>query len=217
MKHTLERGLGILFGLIFLTLSFIVAVETVIRKLFNVSLQGADELGGYALAFGATIAFSMALLGRNHIRVDVFYHWFPRPLKTFLNWLSIICLAAFSALIAWLAWFVVQDTVSYQSVSQTPWAVPLVYPQSAWLFGLIVFAALTFASASYATWLLVLGKTREMDRMLEPRSAREELEEELQDIQGRGTTEARPGASAIRQRSPSSAKPASGVSLRHPS
>jgi len=212
MKHALERGLGILFGLIFLTLSLVVSVETVIRKLFNVSLQGADELGGYALAFGATIAFSMALLGRNHIRVDVFYHLFPKPLKTFLNWLSIISLAAFATLMAWLAWFVIQDTISYQSVSQTPWAVPLVYPQSAWLFGLIVFACLTFATAMYATWLLVRGKTREMDRMLEPRSAREELEEELQDLQGRGAAKVKPGASTTRHTSLSPAKPATPLS-----
>ena len=47
-----------------IAVSLVVAVETVMRKVFNVSLQGADELGGYALAVGATIAFSMALLGR---------------------------------------------------------------------------------------------------------------------------------------------------------
>ncbi len=54
-----------------------VAVETVVRKVFNFSLQGADELGGYALAVGATIAFSLALLGRTHIRVDVFHDRLP--------------------------------------------------------------------------------------------------------------------------------------------
>ena len=185
MKDAVERWLGILFGLIFVTLSLIVAVETVIRKVFNVSLQGADELGGYALAFGATIAFSMALLGRNHIRVDVFYHLFPRKLKTVLNWLSIVSLAGFASLIAWLAWYVVQDTLSYQSVSQTPWATPLVYPQSAWLFGLVVFGLLTVAIAVYATILLIRGRTDELDAMLHPRSTREELQEELEDLQER--------------------------------
>mgnify|MGYP006194141717 CR=1 FL=1 len=62
MKDTLERWLGTLFGLIFVALSLVVAVETALRKLFNISLQGADELGGYALAVGATIAFSLALI-----------------------------------------------------------------------------------------------------------------------------------------------------------
>ena len=71
MKTRLENILGILFGTIFMTLVALVTVETIVRKLFNVSLQGVDELGGYALAIGSTISFSLAVLGRNHIRVDV--------------------------------------------------------------------------------------------------------------------------------------------------
>ena len=103
MKDTLERWLGTLFGLIFIGLSLVVAVETVMRKVFNVSLQGADELGGYALAVGATIAFSMALLGRNHIRVDVFHERLPKSVQVLLNWLSALSMAGFAALLAYLA------------------------------------------------------------------------------------------------------------------
>jgi TRAP-type C4-dicarboxylate transport system permease small subunit len=131
MKASIERWLGTLFGLIFLALAVVVSVETVARKVFNVSLQGADELGGYALAVGATLGFSLALLGRAHIRVDVFHERLPRALQVALNWLSVASLAAFALLMAWLAWFVIQDTRSYQSVAQTPWATPLVYPQTA--------------------------------------------------------------------------------------
>lgn len=187
MKDTLERWLGTLFGLIFIGLSLVVAVETVMRKLFNVSLQGADELGGYALAVGATIAFSMALLGRNHIRVDVFYDHFPAPLKTVLNWLTALSLAAFAGLLAWLAWFVILDSRSYQSVSQTPWATPLVYPQTAWLVGLMVFGALAMGIGLYATYLLLRGRTSELNALLHPRTTREDLKEELEDLQVRGT------------------------------
>ncbi len=96
MKDSIERWLGTLFGLIFVALSCLVAVETFVRKAFNFSLQGADELGGYALAFGATIAFSLALMGRSHIRVDVFHDRLPAVLQTALNWLSVVCLAAFA-------------------------------------------------------------------------------------------------------------------------
>ncbi len=63
MKDTIERWLGTLFGLIFVALSVVVTVETLVRKIFNFSLQGADELGGYALAFGATIAFTLGADG----------------------------------------------------------------------------------------------------------------------------------------------------------
>jgi TRAP-type C4-dicarboxylate transport system permease small subunit len=189
MKDTLERWLGTIFGLIFVGLSLIVAVETAIRKLFNVSLQGADELGGYALAVGATIAFSMALIGRNHIRVDVFYGRFPAVLKTAINWLSALSLAGFAGLLAWLAWFVIQDSRSYQSVSQTPWATPLVYPQTAWLIGLIIFGVLAVGIALYSTWLLLTGRIATLNALLQPRSANEELKEELDDLQTRAKGE----------------------------
>jgi hypothetical protein len=91
-------------------------VETISRKLFNVSLQGADELGGYALAVGSTLAFSLSLLGRNHIRVDVFHDKFPPRVQALLNWLSIVSLAVFALFIAWVAFKVIQDT--------TPTAAP---------------------------------------------------------------------------------------------
>ncbi len=189
MKQRIEQWLGTVFGLIFLGLAAVVTVETVMRKLFNVSLQGADELGGYALAVGATLGFSLALLGRAHIRVDVFHDRLPRSLQLALNWLSVVSLAAMALLLAWLAWFVIQDSSAYKSVSQTPWATPLVIPQTAWLIGLMVFAAVALASAVRATWLLLRGQTEAVIRDYGPRSTREEVDEELQDLKVRSTAQ----------------------------
>ena len=62
----IEGILAGVFGAIFLALSAIVTIETIARKVFSFSIQGADELGGYALAIGSTLAFSLALMGRNH-------------------------------------------------------------------------------------------------------------------------------------------------------
>ncbi len=197
MKDTVERWLGTLFGLVFVALSLVVALETALRKLFNISLQGADELGGYALAVGATIAFSLALLGRNHIRVDVIHERLPRGLQTVLNWLSALSMAGFAGLMAWLAWFALQDSQAYQSVSQTPWATPLVYPQSAWLLGLVVFALLATGIAAYATGLLLTGRWDRLNQMLHPRSTREELKEELDDLQHRSGQHAADGTPPI--------------------
>ena len=187
MKDSIERWLGTLFGLIFVALSCMVAVETIVRKVFNFSLQGADELGGYTLALGATIAFSLALMGRSHIRVDVFHDHLPARLQTALNWLSVVCLAGFAGLMAWLAWFVVQDTRAYMSVSQTPWATPLQYPQSAWLVGLILFALLSAGYALRATWLLVRGDVASLNREFGPRTTKDEVDEELQDLKTRSS------------------------------
>lgn len=194
MKAKLELWLGTLFGLIFVALSLLVAVETVMRKTFNVSLQGADELGGYALAVGATIAFSLALTGRSHIRVDVFHDRLPLALQRVLNWLSIVLLAAFAGLVAWLAWFVIKDSAEYKSVSQTPWATPLVIPQAAWVAGLTVFALVSLVYALRATWLLLKGQTATLNREFGPRSTKDEVDEELEDLKARSGSDAAPAA-----------------------
>ncbi|HET9822180.1 MAG TPA: TRAP transporter small permease [Burkholderiaceae bacterium] len=182
MKDRIENLLATVFGGIFLALSVVVTVETVSRKLFNVSLQGADELGGYALAVGSTIAFSLALMGRNHIRVDVFHEKFPRAMQAALNWLSIVALALLGAFIAWVAFKVIGDTLQYRSTAQTPWATPLIWPQSVWYAGLVVFALVAFGYAVRATVLLLSGRIDTLNHDFHPKSAKEELKEELDDL-----------------------------------
>lgn len=182
MKERIENALGTVFGLIFVGLAALVTVETAARKLFNVSLQGADELGGYALAVGSTIAFSLALIGRNHIRVDVFHERLPRALQAAMNWLSIVALAALAGFIAWIALKVLRDTLQYGSTAQTPWATPLIIPQSVWYVGLLTFAAVGVGFALRATWLLATGRIEQLNTDFHPKSAKEELKEELDDL-----------------------------------
>jgi TRAP-type C4-dicarboxylate transport system permease small subunit len=185
MKDRIETLLATVFGGIFLTLSVVVAFETISRKLFNVSVQGADELGGYALAVGSTIAFSLALMGRNHIRVDVFHDKFPRGVQAALNWLSIVSLAAFGAFIAWVAFKVIGDTLQYGSTAQTPWATPLIWPQSVWYAGLVVFALVAIGYAVRATLLLATSRIDTLNHDFHPKSTKEELKEELEDLAAR--------------------------------
>ena len=182
MKDRIESILANVFGAIFLLLSVVVVVETVSRKVFNFSLQGADELGGYALAVGSTIAFSLALMGRNHIRVDVFHERFPRWLQAALNWVSIVSLAVLGVFIAWVAFKVIGDTRQYGSTAQTPWATPLIWPQTVWYVGLVVFALVAVGYAVRATVLLATRRIDVLNRDFHPKSAKEELKEELEDL-----------------------------------
>jgi TRAP-type C4-dicarboxylate transport system permease small subunit len=177
-----EAVLATLFGAIFLGLSVIVTVETAARKLFNISLQGADELGGYALAVGSTIAFSLALMGRNHIRVDVFHDKFPARVQALLNWISAVSLAALAVFIGWVAFKVIGDTMAYRSTAQTPWATPLIIPQSVWYAGLVIFALVACGLALRATQLLLRGDIAALNTDFHPKSAKEELKEELDDL-----------------------------------
>lgn len=192
MKDKLETALSTIFGLIFVGLSLVVAVETVLRKLFNVSMQGADELGGYALAIGSTLAFTVALLGRNHVRVDVFFARFPKRLRSVINWLSAVMMMAFAVLLAVLSWNTLADSQAYQSVSQTPWATPLIWPQSIWVLCLAIFAIASTVYAITATLWLLQRRWKDIDAMLAPKSTQEEVIEELEDLQARSEQDCAP-------------------------
>lgn len=189
MKDRIEGVLATVFGAIFLALAVVVAVETISRKLFNISLQGADELGGYALAVGSTIAFSLALMGRNHIRVDVFHEKLPKRLQAVLNWFSVTTLAGLGVFIAWVAFKVIADTLEYGSTAQTPWATPLVYPQTVWYAGLVIFALVAIGYTLRATRLLLAGRVDVLNHDFQPKSAKEELKEELDDLAQRQDAE----------------------------
>ena len=183
--RTVTNAIGVLFGLMLVGLAFLVATETVTRKLFNFSFQGADELGGYTLAIGSALAFSVALVGRAHIRIDLVHMRLPAVLQALLNWISALLLAAFGLLLVYVCWNVVDDTMAYNSTAATPWATPLVYPQGVWYAALVAFALLAIALALRATLLLVRGRIGLLNREFGPHTVEDELQEELEDLKQR--------------------------------
>ena len=174
-----------IFGLALLALSIFVSIETVARKLFNFSFEGADELGGYVLAVGSSLAFVVALVDRAHIRIDVLHSRFPPRLQAVVDWLSIVSLAALGLFMLYVGRIVIVDTMAYGSTAPTPWATPLIYPQSAWYAALVLFALCSLALASRATWLLFSGRTVRLEAEFHPKGAVDELKEELQDLERR--------------------------------
>jgi len=182
MKQGIERLMAHLFGLVFLSLSVLVTVETVVRKVFNVSIQGSAELGGYALAVGSAIGFSLAVSSRSHIRVDVFHDRFSPAVQAFFNWLSAVLTAALAVFLAGVCYRVITKTIDYGSAAQTPWATPLVYPQSVWYAALLVFALYALVYAWRASRLYFTGQRAAVLDEFHPKSAKEELKEELDDL-----------------------------------
>jgi len=184
--QVLSALLGRIFGYMCLALSVLVSAETIMRKAFNVSLQGADELGGYTLAVTSSLAFSVALIGRNHMRIDLLHFRLPKVAQAMLNWLAIVAVAAFAGLLAWTAYDIVADSVAYHSTAPTPWATPLVYPQSLWYAGLAIFALVSAILAVRATVYLFKGRIEDLSTSFSPKAATEELGEELAAARSRG-------------------------------
>ncbi|RPH43020.1 MAG: TRAP transporter small permease [Burkholderiales bacterium] len=179
-----------LFGAVFVLLSVAVAVEVTLRKVLNVSLQGVDELGGYSLAIGAGLAFALALVGRSHIRIDLVHERLPRAARLLLNVVAVASLAATAIALPVLAWFALSDSIAMNSTAQTPWATPLRWPQSVWFVVLSVFALVAVGSLMRLLGLALGGQLDRVDREYGPRGAKDELQEELADIEARGAAAA---------------------------
>lgn len=174
-----------LFGYLCLGLSIFVSLEVLMRKLFSKSLQGADELGGYVLAIGSILAFCIALIGNNHIRIDIFHYRFPHKVQALLNWLASLSMFLLASLLAFSASRVLSETISYGSTAPTPWATPLHYPQIPWTLGLLLFFALAGYSLFGATRLLLSGRWEQLRILYQPKGSTDEVKEELHDLQHR--------------------------------
>lgn len=173
------------FGLALIALSLFVTAETIARKLFNFSFQGADELGGYVLAVGGALSFTVCLIERGHIRIDLIHDLLPARIQAVLNWLSAVLLAGFGLFFAYYCMLVVRDTLSYHSTAPTAWATPMIYPQGIWYACLLAFALTSVTLAGIATWRLVSGDFERLNREFHPKGALEELNEEISDIEKR--------------------------------
>ena len=180
-----SRAASWLFGISLVLLSFFVAAETITRKVFNHSFEGADELGGYVLAIGSALAFTVALVERAHVRIDVLHSRLPLKARAGLDWLSAVSLALLGAFLVYIGYFVISDTIEYGSAAPTPWATPMIYPQSGWYAGYVLFAIAAAGLAIYATYLLVRGRFETLSQAFDPRGVSDELREELDQVEGR--------------------------------
>ena len=128
----------------------LVTYDVITRKIFNISIAGADEISGYVFAISTACAYSYALLTRANIRIDFIYNKFSSSIQRWLDILSIALTAGFFGVICYFAFNLVEDAFLYGSRAVTPLQTPLAIPQTLW------FVALCFALLT-AIILLVLS------------------------------------------------------------
>jgi len=179
------RFAGIVFGVIMIGLSLVTTVETIIRKLFSITLGGVDELSGYAIAIGAPLAFAVAMVDQSHIRINLLYMKLPRVAQAWLNAVAALSLGILAVFFFIFTFGTVQDTMAYGAIAQTPWATPLIYPQSVWLFTQAFFALIASLVAVRALLLLVRGNTDALVQWYGPERVEDEVEAELKDLEQR--------------------------------
>lgn len=180
-----SRICAVAFGLMMTALCVVISIETVLRKLFNYSLAGVDELSGYAIAIGAPLCFAIAAIEQSHIRINLLHMRMPRVAKALLNLLAAITLAALSLYLAIFTFRTVGETRMFGSIAQTPWMTPLIWPQTAWLIAMMIFCVSSWWLAGRA---ILLAGRRDTDGLLNefgPDDVSDELAAELSDLEAR--------------------------------
>ena len=131
--------LTILTGYSLLILSFGIVLEIFLRAVFNFSLQGVDEYGGYVVAILVTFGISQNLLLRGHIRIDFFFDKLSFTVQAYLNLLTYFLFFIFSCFFLFRSLGTLRDSIDYKSLSGTPLETPLWIPQFIWVLGLLFF------------------------------------------------------------------------------
>lgn len=154
------RYAAIAVGYATLGLAALIGFEVVARKVFDFSLQGVDEIGGYVLAAVATFGFTYALLLHAHTRVDIFLQLMPKRWHGALHLLSILSLTGFAGFMTWTGAGTLIDSIDYASVSTTPLETPMWIPQAIWVAGLTAFTLMGVVMSVRAASLLITAPER---------------------------------------------------------
>ncbi|WP_036554542.1 TRAP transporter small permease subunit [Nisaea denitrificans] len=176
--HRLSRWLVWLGGALILGSAFLVTLEVILRKFFNTSIAGADEISGYAFGVATSLGLAFALFERAHIRIDALFLILPRSLRMFLNFFGLALLIGFAGIVTWMAWGLVADTLQHGSRSITPMRTPLAIPQIPWLAGWIYFVAcglLLFFGMLFTT---LTGGMAEAERRIGVKTLDEQIKDE---------------------------------------
>jgi TRAP-type C4-dicarboxylate transport system permease small subunit len=177
---------GLWFGGTLILLSAVlIGIDVIQRKFFATSIGGADELAGYALAIGTAWGLGAALLDRAHIRVDSFYVLLSIRVRLMLDLVGLGLLLGFFTLVAWHGYGVLTQSWIAGTRSQSALETPTVIPQALWMAGLVGFVVIGVWLLAVAAAQIASGNLVAASQLISTRSAAEEVQEEIEDVERR--------------------------------
>ncbi|MDJ0686783.1 MAG: TRAP transporter small permease [Alphaproteobacteria bacterium] len=163
----------------------IITVEVLIRKTFNISIVGADEISGYVLAISVTWGASLALIRRAHVRIDVVQARMPARVRAAFDLLALFSMLLLSVFFAWYATNLLRTNIRTGAISNTHMEIPLWIPQSLWVAGFWVFAAVILIVIPATVRALMGRDSSAAHRIAGVRGAMEEAAEEMSETGAR--------------------------------
>ena len=165
-------------GAALLVAAMMVTLDVLSRKVFNVTMSGADEVSGYVFAASTTWAYSYCLLHRANIRIDALYNFLPRWVCAVLDTVAVVLLLIYNGVLAHRAWGAFAVSWDRDSVSITTLATPQWIPQLFWASGLIFFELVLLFVFFYSLVGLLRGDLDLVKRVAGVPSVAEEIEAE---------------------------------------
>ena len=183
------RAVAIASGWMLMAIAVLTCIEVVVRKLYDYSFQGVDELSGYAMAIVSAAGFTHAMTERVHMRITLAFPYLPKLVCALLHVVALVTLAGMAVFCAVRGFAEVQaslgihkgdwlDAVNWRRAN-TPMQTPLWIPQALWFAGLTLFAAAASTAAAHGIGLLFRDRDR-LERLYGPQSLDEEIETETQ-------------------------------------
>jgi TRAP-type C4-dicarboxylate transport system permease small subunit len=166
-------------GAMLLAAAIVVTVEVLARKFFGWSMQGADELSGYAFAIGCSWAFGLAVLQRANVRIDGLYLLAPIPLRALMDIAALLIMGLYVIALLSSGWVLWEDSFTYGARSITPWRTRLAIPQGLWLAGWIWMALILALLLLRCVQALATGGLADVVKVAGVRTMAEEVKDEL--------------------------------------
>src|SRR3954471_21999524 len=121
-SFTLARVSGWICGLLLTLSAFLIGLDIALREIFVLTLGGANELSGYALAVSSSWGCTVALVHRMHVRIDsVYTHLSPR-IRALLDIIGLAALIYFLTFVTFYAYKVLEQSCISRAISPAAWA-----------------------------------------------------------------------------------------------
>lgn len=184
LAERIARGGAIVGGALLLLAALAICLDIFLRYAFALTLGGADDLSGYALAISSAWGFSLALLTRSHIRIDTVYvRVKSKRARAVLDLLNLACFGLFIGLSAWYGWGVLSLSWSSNSHSQSAIEMPLIYPQGLWFAGLAFCVAVVVLLLARSIKACLKRDLDGLFRLIGSKSAVDEAQEEVKSVE----------------------------------
>ncbi len=108
-------------------LVLVMAGNVLLRYVFAQGSVWAQELEWHLLVPICLVGMSFALRHGEHVRVDIFFARYPERLKLIVEMLGSLAFVIVSALIIWLSWRYVAQSVRMDEGSANPGGIPYRY------------------------------------------------------------------------------------------